>query len=347
MTSSKARRSDANERTKRQYRRYLKEGKGLDPKTIEHHVRHIIRFEEHIGFQDFRIFDDEIAVKFKNALRAETSNLTGRVLTVATITPILNHLKNFMIWLRSQSGYKSHIRYDDIEYLTLSRKEVRAGGAGLARSKPTMEECRQSFITMPTDSLADLRDRALFAMLMLTGARIDALTTLRIKHVNLDECFIEQCGAEMRTKNSKTFRTHFFPVSDIYLNELKRWYRHLREIEVFGFEDPVFPKKCYWTRGVEFDKGGLTREFYSTGSMLSKTISDTFQRAVGRRYGPYAYRKTLATWATERAETRFEAKIVSLNLGHSRLVTTDECYVHPSEAQRREGIRNLGRKKVE
>jgi site-specific recombinase XerC len=56
------------------------------------------------------------------------------------------------------------------------------------------------------------RDRALIAFAAMTGARVNALASFQLGHVNLAEAFVEQDARVVRTKFAKTFRTYFMPV---------------------------------------------------------------------------------------------------------------------------------------
>ena len=43
---------------------------------------------------------------------------------------------------------------------------------------------------MPSNTPRQMRDKAIFALLCLTGIRVEALTSLKIKHVDLDESLV-------------------------------------------------------------------------------------------------------------------------------------------------------------
>ena len=66
-------------------------------------------------------------------------------------------------------------------------------------------------ITTP-DGAAGLRNRAVVAFTLLTGARDGAIASLKRKHVDVVDGKVVQDAREVRTKFSKTFTTWFFPV---------------------------------------------------------------------------------------------------------------------------------------
>ena len=84
------------------------------------------------------------------------------------------------------------------------------------------------------------RDKAFFALMMLTAARVSAALSLPLNHVDLVESCIQQDAREVATKFYKTFRTDFFGVDAVYRNYFQTWVTELREVHIFGHDDPVF-----------------------------------------------------------------------------------------------------------
>ena len=75
---------------------------------------------------------------------------------------------------------------------------------------------------MPSESDIELRNRALVAFTLLTGARDGAIASLKLKHVDLEEGRLLQDAREVRTKFSKTITTWFFPVGDEIRQDRRR-----------------------------------------------------------------------------------------------------------------------------
>jgi integrase len=64
---------------------------------------------------------------------------------------------------------------------------------------------------MPVHTEVHRRDRALLACAVLTGARADALASLRIKHVDLRAGVLYQDAKQVRTKLSTSTTVGFSP----------------------------------------------------------------------------------------------------------------------------------------
>ena len=204
----------SNERIKRDYFRYLAEAKGRDEATIDGAAKSLSRFEESTSAKDFKRFQREQAVAFKARLAAAQNVRTGAKLSKGTLLSTMRDLRAFFFWLAHLPGFKSHIAYADADYFNLSDKDVTIARARREKTVPTLEQVRHALSAMPAATVLERRDRALVAFTALTGARVAALASFQLGHVNLAEQCVEQDARTVRTKFSKTFRTYFMPVCD-------------------------------------------------------------------------------------------------------------------------------------
>lgn len=95
---------------------------------------------------------------------------------------------------------------------------------------------------MPDDTEIDLRNKAIFACLMLTGGRDGALASLKLAHVDLVQGIVFFDSREVKTKNAKTFEAIFYPVDPIYRRTFENWVTYLREERLYRPSDALFPK---------------------------------------------------------------------------------------------------------
>ena len=234
------------------------------------------RFESYTRNKSFKTFRKEQAIGFTAHLSREVNARTGEPLSKATLLLTLNALKAFFTWLSQQRGFKSKFTYVDAEYFALSLKDTAIAKAARGRPVPPVEQIRHVALTMPCGNDVEKRDRALIALTLLTGARDDALASLRLRHVDLDAGLILQDAREVRTKFSKTFPTYFVPVGDDIREIVESWVQHLKEALLWGPDDPLFPR----TRVVSgtdrrFKVNGLER----TGWRTSAPIRAIFRKA--------------------------------------------------------------------
>ncbi|NCO22306.1 MAG: site-specific integrase [Rhodobacterales bacterium] len=333
--------NEENERIKRRYLQFLREAKRSDMATVDKAADAILRFERSIGFKSFKRFHIEQAVSFKRQLSGERNARTGAALSKATVDSTLRMVKAFILWLAGQPGYKSRIAYADAEYFNLNAKDARIAHTARDTPGPTPEQCRHAFAQMPSATPLERRDKALFAFLMLTGARDGAVASMRLKHVDLVECCVYQDARDVKTKFAKTFTTWFFPVDDAYLNAFRDWVTYLRQEELFGPNDALFPKPRMGQKDGEFAALGLSRDLYSNAGKLRAVIKDAFTSSGLPAYGPHSFRKTLGGLTNEYCKTPEQFKAWSMNLGHENIATTLSAYCPVSPSRQGELIRGM------
>ena len=206
----------SNERIKRQYFAYLKEAKRHSEPTVDASAKALDRFEGYTKHRDFRMFHFEQAIAFKKHLAEQKGQQSGENLSKATLYATVTQLKRFFQWLAWQPGYKSRVQYSDAEYFNLSDKDARIATAQREQKAPTLEQVKHVIATMPSRTDIELRDRALIAFTLLTGARDSAIASMKLKHVDLIANCVNQDAREVNTKFSKTFNTFFFPVGGTF-----------------------------------------------------------------------------------------------------------------------------------
>jgi integrase/recombinase XerD len=335
--------SPENERIKRAYFEYLREAKRLSEHSIDAAAAALSRFEAYTKYRDFKRFHIQQAMGFKRKLADQISPRTGERLSSSTLFATLNALRAFFHWLAGQQGYRSHLTYADADYFSLSEKEARIAKARLERPVPTMEQILHVVRTMPCTTEIDLRNRALIAFTLLTGARDGAIASLRLKHVDVAEGRLVQDAREVRTKFSKTITTSFFPVGEEIHKIVVDWVEFLRTEKLFGPNDPLFPATQV-TMGEDkcFRAEGLSRSSWSNATPIRKAFKHAFANAGLAYANPHSFRKTLAQLGQRTCRTPEEFKAWSQNLGHEQVLTTLASYGQVAYDRQVELIRGLG-----
>ena len=335
-----------NERIKRAYLMYLKEARRLGEHSIDSAAASLAKFEAYTKHRDFRKFHIEQAIGFKRQLSEEISRRTGEHLSKATIFATLNALRAFFQWLAMQPGYRSRLTAADADYFSLSEKETRIAKATLERPVPTIEQILHVLQGMPADTGIDLRNRAVIAFTLLTGARDGAIASLKLKHVDVVAGKVMQDAREVRTKFSKTFTTSFFPVGDDVRQIVVDWVTYLRSEMLFGPGDPLFPATCMvQDRDHQFQAGGLSRQHWSNATPIRAIFKEAFTRAGLAYPNPHSFRKTVAQLGERLCRTPEEFKAWSQNLGHEQVLTTFSSYGQVAGDRQAELIRRIGQRK--
>jgi integrase len=331
-----------NERIKRRYFAYLKEAKRHSEATVDASAKALDRFEAYTKHRDFRMFHFEQAIAFKKQLAEQKGQQSGQNLSKATLYATLTQLKRFFQWLAWQPGYKSRFQYSDAEYFNLSDKDARVATAQREQKTPTLAQVKHVIATMPSGTDVELRDRALIAFTLLTGARDGAIASMKLKHVDLIVNCVNQDAREVNTKFSKTFNTFFFPVGDEVRRIVAEWVCHLRENKLWGNEDPIFPAtRIALGPSRQFEVSGLGRDHWSSASPIRKIFREAFVQAGLPYFNPHSFRNTLVQLGQDVCRTPEQFKAWSQNLGHEKVLTTFNSYGEVASRRQGEIIRSL------
>jgi integrase len=194
-----------NERLKRDYTFWLETSNGKQNATIDAALRAIERFEASTSWKPFRKFHIEQARSFRARL-AEETNSNNRPLSAATVTSTLKHLRNFFLWLSREPGFRSALNSNDANYFTPSEQDVRVATARREKRVASLEEIKRVLASMPTCATVELRDRAIVASAILTGARDGALASFRLKHIDMSAQTLFQDAREVRADSDEAAR---------------------------------------------------------------------------------------------------------------------------------------------
>jgi integrase len=195
---------------------------------------------------------------------------------------------------------------------------------------------------MPSGTEVERRDRALVAFALLTGERDSAIASLKLKHVDLIERCVLNDARDVHTKFGKTFTTYFFPVGEEVERIVADWVRFLREDNLWGNDDPLFPAtKIALGTTRQFEAAGLERTHWSTATPIRTIFRDAFGKAGLPYFNPHSLRKTLTRMGGQLCQTAEEYKAWSQNLGHEQVLTTLMSYGKVAAERQGEIIRDL------
>lgn len=338
-----AKTNPANARIKREYFTYLKEAQRRDEGSIDAVAKALARFEEANGSKDFKTFHRAQAVAFKHKLDQQPAVRTGKPLSRATVNSTLSALRAFFVWLAGQPGYKSRLSYADADYFNLPDKDVRIAKAVRPKAFPTLAQVHSVLDAMTAETPIEMRNRALLAFALLTGARDGALASFRLKHVDLVQGRVDQDARDVRTKASKTFSTWFFPVGGNALAIVEDWCGFLRSTMLWGDDDPLFPPtKIGLDAEGAFAPVGLRRgECWQSAGPIRDIFREVFTAAGLPYFNPHSLRDTLVQLGEQVCTTPEQFKAWSQNLGHERVMTTLTSYGTVAPHRQAELIRGL------
>lgn len=316
-----------NERIKRRYFRYLREARGLAPATINNAGLAIASFEQFTSARCFKKFTHEHAVAFKRHLWTRGGKRASELSARATVVSKLRQVQQFFRWLADQDGYRSKIRYSDLEYFNPRGRDATLVRARREKQAPSVQQVCHVIECLPSTTDTERRNKALITLALLTGARVAALSSLKLKHVRSDGLGIDQDAREVQTKFAKTQTTFFFPVGDDLRLGFLGYVQHLQGVLRFGPSDPLFPATLQIVgEDHQFRVDGLTRHHWKTTDPIRTIFRSAFSAAGLPYYSPHTLRNCLTALGQRICRTPEEMKAWSQNLGHDEVLTTLTSY---------------------
>lgn len=333
--------NEKNERIKRRFLEYRKHARQLSEKSLDREISALERFDVWNGRKDFAHFHIEQAMGFRVHLE-RAKGATGKPLGKSTVRAILATFREFTLWLSQQDGFRSRIKAADADYFNLSRRDEAVARAAPPRPAPSVNQAKRALSAMPATTPRELRDKAVFAVLCLTGIRVAALVSLRIKHVDLAEKSVTQNPREVATKFGKCIDTFFARGFGEAEDVLRTWITHLDDVALYGPDDPLFPATAIAPQSnTGFTAQGFERRHWQSTEPVRKIVRAAFEAVGLPNYGPHAFRHMLARHAVNTSASVAEFVANSQNLGHTDVLTTLRSYGQISRERQRELVTGL------
>jgi len=327
--------NERNERIKRRFIEYRKFARQLSEQTLDRELAALERFDVWNGRKDFARFHIEWAMGFRAHLE-QVKSKAGKPLSKSTTRAIMATLREFTLWLSQQDGFRSRIKTADADYFNLSRRDEAEARAAPTRPAPSIKQAKRALSLMPESNPRELRDKAIFSLLCLTGIRVAALISLRIKHVDLDEKSVDQNPREVATKFGNNIDTFFAKGFEEAEAVLATWIDYLDETALYSPDDPLFPVTAL-TADAEagFKANGFERRHWKSTEPVRKIVNHAFAIADLQAFGPHAFRHMLARHAAKTCASVAELVATSQNLGHKDVLTTLRSYGQISRERQR------------
>lgn len=318
-----------NEMVKRDFFAFLKNSEQFSEDSIHAFEKALLFWEDFTKVEDFTAFDDKRAVAFRDWLKAKNRKGSEQPISLSYCYDTLRRLRRFFTWLSQQP--KSKINQTHIGFLNLSRKESQIATRVRKIDVPTFDEVMQVLEGIIGETEVEKRDRALIAFTLLTGARISAIVSLRMKNFDRRRLVVEQDPASgVKTKFSKQIITVFFPLpSEKPLQYFLEWFDYLDQTKGFSSNQPLFP-------ATKLEQGKESVSYYSTGMVeptlwsnanpARKIFEKRFKGANVPYYHPHTLRHLIVKEFVKTRLTEEEKKAISQNLGHEDVGTTFGSY---------------------
>jgi integrase/recombinase XerD len=332
-----------NERVKYRYLETLTYGKTSRGKAYrKQFLDAIYRFESFIGFKDYGVYKKDVGIAFIKSLLSTPSQRTGGMLSLEYIVHVSGHLEKFYTWLNNEPEYRGKIRVNDLTFFHLDKEQRKIAASTEPRKWLEIEKYLEVIKQMPFETPVQKRNKAMLVLFVLTGARISALISAQIKHIDIAEKTFNQLPNEVNTKDKKRILTYFFPIDDGLISVLDDYIKFLLGDRGLSSNSPLFPRN---------KKGGpmvAQRELDTTFWKHTGSANSIFKEALSQLgfngYCPHSVRNSLVHHGYDLCKSISQIVAWSQNLGHEDVKITFSTYGYLDDFQRGKLINNMRNK---
>ena len=290
-----------------------------------------------MGGKDFESLTKSEAKAFSDWVHQRPSKAGAETLSASSIVHTLSDLKAFYDWLTTFQNRK--VNLEAVARLTPSRGVLMGLKSQPDEAAPAPDQIRQMLAAIGDQTVTARRDRALVAIIYLTGIRVGAVISLRCKHVDVTGRRVFQDAREVSTKCGKTMLTSWFPVGDDIEQIVMAWIAE--RLESGADQDaPLFP--ATQRHRLPGDKTARKEAFWKSSERVRDVFRDACQKADVPFINPHAVRSSLMQLGLEMCATWEELKAWSQNLGHEKLDTSMVHYGKLGANRQNELMQGLG-----
>jgi site-specific recombinase XerC len=304
----------------------------LEERTVDQHLS-AVRFMEDVlqgkPFERLTVRDvDLLRSSLKEAIATKGKGRKSR----STASHLASQIMSFLKWLIKQDGFR-RLPADLPSYIQLPKAAYAKAIPKEDKAYATLEEAEELLRNMPGLTVADNRNRAMFAIAYMAALRADTITSLRMCHLDRKRRLIIQDATTSRTKNGKSLRICWFPISQTFIEAAVDWVDHMQSLGLRG-DDALFPSLPVLKRGSYLrDPGRATIEPMATKDAVAKAFASAC-RDIDNKYSPHSVKDTLAAERDCRPLTQQQRKAWSENMGHESEKITEVHYGKLTEAER-------------
>ncbi len=328
----------------RKYFEYLRENRGYAQTTIDKIATDIAQFEKYIGMRNFKSFNSKIAKGYKVYIY-EFKKKDGTNYSIKSKSEKLKSVREFLLWLYDQAGYRSHLNINYIKYLQVNRAERNAITSSRRYKKtPTFADAWIVIDTIPSVLEIDRRDKALLSLSLLTGLRPGTLRSLCIKNIDLKNMIVTiDTINEVDAKFGKYNEVVILQFDVWIYDNIVSWVTELITKKGFNGDDPVFPMTEMKNHDGHFgfNPENVTNKFWKNNGQINKIFKERFVEAGLIPHTPYGFRRLNAQHARRYTTNMEEYSAISQNLSHSETEITEIHYGNLNPVERKEILKKL------
>jgi integrase len=269
---------------------------GKDPKTVSMYVNAIHEFEVANNFKDFRKYNSDWAIIFKDYMNDKRNKNTGQNISKSYYYHYMGFVRQFLEWLRENEKDYAKINKRDIRYLNTTKNDKNQAKATNYPESHNIPDILATILKMPENTEIEKRNKAMLSLFVLTTPRISSMQEARVGKIRYFEDYdIWAFMQDPRLQNTKTSQciTAFFigQVEDLIANVIN-WKKHL-ESQGRKDKDYLFPKIT-----PSFTKEGntemiLTKEYIQSPTQIRQLVREAYENNGLKYIKPHNFRHSI------------------------------------------------------
>lgn len=319
----------------REYLHYIERVRQNDPETVKRarsHLRHLLEWADDAPFPKARTIDPT----FPTYLLTARSDGREKTLAPASIVKGLANARQFFLFARQEWSLRYRSISESWVELLQPPRHIRSDARPPVRVIFDLDDVLK-VAAVATETLREERAKVAVCMLFLSGMRADALASLPISCVHLDQRAIEQFPLMgVRTKNRKAAITFLLDIPEVF-EIVQQWDSRVRS---------TLPANALWYSPLARDGMSLAEKTEAITRRYDVIEEDVrlICRLAGVEYqSPHKLRHGHIVWGLKRARTIEELKAISQNVMHSSITITDGIYGNLVKDDVRTVISKLGK----
>ncbi|MDA9818178.1 hypothetical protein N9C35_03970 [Flavobacteriaceae bacterium] len=291
-----------------------------DPKTILQYINAIHELEIATKFKDFKNYDLNFALEFKDHLANKISKKTGKNISKSLYVHYLKYNKEFLEWLKKEKKEYSKLSQKGINYLKTNKNDKNTALATGHQESNLVKDILLVIRGMPNSTPIQMRNKAMLSLCLITCPRIKALLTARICSIRYFEEYeawaFDQNPKLVDTKAKKHIVSFFIGQCQDIIDNVLNWLKFLKE-NGFTDHDYLFPNigSSFNSKGESICK--LSKDVVGSDSWIRSGIfKPAFKASDVKYYCPHSFRHSLARLARTQPDPANLLIALSENDGH-------------------------------
>lgn len=318
---------------------------GRDAKTITHYANAIHEFEVANGFKDFRKYNSDWAITFKNHLNDKVNANTGQPLSKSVYFSYISDVRRFMEWLVKENKDYAKIKRKDIAFLHVTRNDKNKARTTNYQESHPPADILSTIRNMPEKTPIELRNKALLSLLILTTPRISSLQQARVGKIKYlkeyDAWAFIQDPRLQNTKYSRNITSIFIGQSQDIIDNVVRW-KECLTAQGFKSRDYLFPKITPVFTADSDSVMKLTKEPIKSGSQLRDIVKKAFHDNGLEYLKPHSFRHSIARMVRKEQDATNILIALAENAGQKNgMATLITSYAGDPLCERSKIIKNI------